>query len=47
MKYFFSLTCVPDILDPDVGAGRKEEPVHRDEEEADHITGQRNTDEEY
>ena len=44
---FLQPTCVPYVLDPDVGAGSEEEPVHRDEEEADHITGQRNTDEEY
>ena len=38
---------MPDVLDPDVGAGRKEEPVHRDEEEADHVAGQCDADEKY
>ena len=38
---------MPDILDPDVGAGREEEPVNWYEEEADHVTGQGDADEEY
>ena len=41
-----SLTCMPDILNPDVGAGREEEPVDRYEEEADHVAGEGNADEE-
>lgn len=31
------LTCVPDILDPYVGAGSKKQPLNRDEEEADDV----------
>ena len=42
-----TLTRVPDVLDPDVGARREEEPVDRDEEEADHVAGQGDADEEY
>ena len=41
------LTRVPDVLDPHVGARREEEPVDRDEEEADHVAGQGDADEEY
>ena len=41
------LTCVPDILYPDIGAGSKEEPVYRDEEETDHVAGEGNTDKKY
>ena len=37
---------MPDVLDPDVGAGRKEEPVNWYEEKADHVAGEGNTDEE-
>ena len=37
---------MPDILNPDVGAGREEEPVDRYEEEADHVAGEGNADEE-
>lgn len=42
-----TLTRVPDVLDPDVGARREEEPVDWDEEEADHVAGQGDADEEY
>ena len=38
---------MPDVLHPDVCTGREEEPVHRDEEEADHVASQGNTDEKY
>ena len=38
---------MPDVLDPDVGARREEEPVDWDEEEADHVAGQGDADEEY
>jgi hypothetical protein len=40
------LTCVPDVLDPDVGAGGEEEPVNRDEEKANHVGGESNADKE-
>ena len=40
-------TCVPDVLYPDVCTSGEEEPVHRDKEKADHVTGQSNTDKEY
>ena len=42
-----TLTRVPDVLDPHVGARCEEEPVDRDEEEADHVAGQGDADEEY
>jgi len=38
---------VPDVLDPDVGACCKEEPVNRDEEKANHVGGESDADEEY
>ena len=38
---------MPDVLDPDIGAGRKEQPMHRYEEEADHVAGQSYAHEEY
>ena len=47
MDTFCYSTCVPDVLDPDVGACRKEQPVHRDEQEADHVAGQCDADEKY
>lgn len=31
------LTCVPDILDPYVGAGSEKQPLDRDEEKADDV----------
>ena len=31
------LTCVPDILDPYVGAGGKKQPLDGDEKEADDV----------
>lgn len=31
------LTCVPDILDPYVGAGSEKQPLDGDEEEADDV----------
>ncbi len=40
-------TCVPYILNPDVGAGREEEPVYGDEQVADHVAGDGDADEEY
>ena len=46
-RHVMRLTRVPDVLDPDVGARREEQPVDRDEEEADHVTGQGDADEEY
>lgn len=33
-KKKLGLTCVPDILDPYVGAGSKKQPLDGDEEEA-------------
>lgn len=30
-------TCVPDVLDPYVGAGSKKQPLDRDEEKADDV----------
>jgi hypothetical protein len=44
---FLVCTCMPDVLDPDISAGGKEEPVHRYEEEADHVACQRYAHEEY
>ena len=41
------LTCVPDVLDPDVGARGKEKPMNRDEEKANHVGGESDADEEY
>ena len=38
---------MPHVLHPDVGARRKEEPVDRDKEEADHVAGQGDAYEEY
>ena len=40
-------TCMPDVLDPHVGASREEQPVYWDEEEANHVAGQSDTDEKY
>lgn len=31
------LTCVPDVLDPYVGTGSKEQPLDGDEEEAEDV----------
>lgn len=31
------LTCVPDILDPYIGAGSEKQPLDRDEEETDNV----------
>jgi len=42
-----AVTCMPDVLDPDIGAGGEEEPVDRYEEEADHVAGQGDAHEEY
>ena len=41
------LTCVPNILDPDVGAGCKEQPMNRDEQKANHVGRDGNANEEY
>lgn len=30
-------TCVPNILHPNISAGSKEQPMHRDEEKANHV----------
>ena len=38
---------MPDVLNPDVGARSKEEPVNRDEEKANHVGGESDADEEY
>ena len=38
---------MPDVLNPDIGAGSKEEPVNWYEEKADHVAGEGNTDEEH
>ena len=37
---------MPNVLNPDVGTGREEEPVNWYEEKADHVAGKGNTDEE-
>lgn len=42
-----ALVRVPDVLDPDVGAGSKEEPMDRDEEEAQHVRRECDAHEEY
>lgn len=33
----FLHTCVPNILHPNISASSKEQPVHRDEEKANHV----------
>lgn len=43
-KTFF---CVPNILDPDVGAGGEEQPMNRDEQKANHVGRDGNANEEY
>ena len=40
-------TCVPNILDPDVGAGCEEQPMNRDEQKANHVGRDGNANEEY
>ena len=40
-------TCVPYILDPDVCAGSKEQPMDRDEQKANHVGRDGNTNEKY
>lgn len=42
-----ALVGVPDVLHPDVGAGREKQPVHRYEEETEHVAGQRHAHEEH
>ena len=37
---------MPDVLHPDVGTGREEQPVNWYEEKADHVAGEGNADEE-
>ncbi len=37
-----AVTCMPDVLDPDIGAGGEDEPVDRYEEKPDHVAGQGN-----
>jgi hypothetical protein len=41
------VTCVPDVLDPNIGACCKEEPMNGDEEKANHVGCESDTDEEY
>lgn len=41
-----ALVRVPHVLHPDVGAGDEEQPVDRYEEEAEHVGGERDADEE-
>ena len=41
------LTSMPHKLDPHVGAGCKEEPVHWDEEQANHVRCEGNENEEH
>ena len=38
---------MPNVLNPDVGARREEEPVDWYEEKADHVAGEGNADEEH
>ena len=45
--YGLSLTCVPNILDPDVGTGSKEQPMNRDEQKANHVGRDGNANEKY
>ena len=45
--YVLPLTCVPNILDPDVGAGSKEQPMNRDEQKANHVGRDGNANEKY
>lgn len=40
-------TCVPHILDPNVGAGGKEQPMDRDKQKANHVGRDGNANEEY
>lgn len=40
-------TCVPDVLDPYVGAGSEKQPLDRDEEKADDVWRKRHTYEEH
>lgn len=41
------VTCVPHILHPNISAGGKEKPLHRDEKETDHIRSESNTHKKY
>jgi len=43
-KTFF---CVPNILDPDIGTGSKEQPMDRDEKKANHVGRDGNANEKY
>ena len=45
--YGLPLTCVPNILDPDVGTGSKEQPMNRDEQKANHVGRDGNANEKY
>ena len=40
-------TCVPDVLNPHIGAGSEEQPVDWNEQETDHVAGESNADEKY
>lgn len=41
-----ALVGVPHVLHPHIRAGGEEQPMHRDEKEAEHVAGQRHADEE-
>ena len=38
---------MPDVLDPYISAGCEKQPMNRNEQEADHVTSQGNTDKKY
>lgn len=40
-------TCVPNVLHPNISAGSKKQPMHRDEKEANHVWCECNTNKKY
>ena len=40
-------TCMPNILDPNVGAGSKKQPMKRDKQNTNHVGCDGNANEEY
>ena len=43
----FLNTCMPNILDPNVGAGSKKQPMNRDKQKTNHVGRDGNANEEY
>ena len=43
----YLLTCMPNILDPNVGAGSKKQPMKRDKQNTNHVGCDGNANEEY